>query len=85
MKTTNKASLFARSLFQILVHGVADATEHLADYCRQNSSIHVNQVFTPQCGETVDSTGERYIYQVREKEQALYTMLSSASSPNASP
>lgn len=55
-------------LSQILVHGVADATEHLAEYCRQNSSIQVNQVFTPRCGDTVDSTGERYIYQVSDQE-----------------
>ncbi|XP_015750744.1 PREDICTED: cleavage and polyadenylation specificity factor subunit 2-like [Acropora digitifera] len=50
----------------ILVHGVEEATDHLAEYCRQNTSIQVNQVFTPRSGETVDSTGERYIYQVRE-------------------
>lgn len=55
---------------QILVHGVAEATEHLAEYCRQNSSIQVNQVFTPRCGDTVDSTGERYIYQVSDQEEA---------------
>ena len=47
------------------MHGTADATEHLAEYCKESSSIQVNQVFTPQCGETVDSTGERYIYQVQ--------------------
>ena len=59
------------------MHGVAEATEHLADYCRQNSSIQVNQVFTPRCGDTVDSTGERYIYQVSDKERGL--LLSSVS------
>lgn len=48
------------------MHGVQEATEHLAEYCRQNSSIQVNQVFTPRSGDTVDSTGERYIYQVRQ-------------------
>ena len=51
------------------MHGEAEATEHLAEYCRQTSSIQVNQVFTPRCGDTVDSTGERYIYQVRHKEK----------------
>ena len=51
------------------MHGEAEATEHLAEYCRQTSSIQVNQVFTPRSGETVDSTGERYIYQVRQKER----------------
>ncbi|KAK2553094.1 Cleavage and polyadenylation specificity factor subunit 2 [Acropora cervicornis] len=40
----------------ILVHGVEEATDHLAEYCRQNTSIQVNQVFTPRSGETVDST-----------------------------
>ena len=54
------------------MHGVADATEHLAEYCRQNSSIQVNQVFTPRCGDTVDSTGERYIYQVSDQEEACF-------------
>ena len=49
------------------MHGVEEATDHLAEYCRQNTSIQVNQVFTPRCGDTVDSTGERYIYQVRFK------------------
>ncbi|XP_078355385.1 cleavage and polyadenylation specificity factor subunit 2-like [Oculina patagonica] len=58
----------------ILVHGKADATEHLADYCRQNSSIQVNQVFTPRCGETVDSTGERYIYQVKLRDALVSSL-----------
>lgn len=58
------------------MHGEAEATEHLAEYCRQTSSIQVNQVFTPRCGDTVDSTGERYIYQVRHKERRHLVSLS---------
>lgn len=58
----------------ILVHGEAEATEHLAEYCRQTSSIQVNQVFTPRCGDTVDSTGERYIYQVKLRDALVSSL-----------
>lgn len=58
----------------ILVHGTAEATEHLAEYCKESSSIQVNQVFTPHCGETVDSTGERYIYQVKLRDALVSSL-----------
>lgn len=58
----------------ILVHGVEEATDHLAEYCRQNTSIQVNQVFTPRSGETVDSTGERYIYQVKLRDALVSSL-----------
>ncbi|XP_072031108.1 cleavage and polyadenylation specificity factor subunit 2-like [Amphiura filiformis] len=47
----------------ILVHGVLEATQHMAEYCR----LHLpgGKVFTPRVNEIVDATTDSHIYQVR--------------------
>lgn len=49
---------------QVLIHGSKEATHSLAKYCQANS-VCLGEVFSPAIGETVDTTTERHIYQVR--------------------
>ena len=50
---------------QVLVHGSADATNSLMDYCQKNLHLPRSKLFAPRVGETVDATTESHIYQVR--------------------
>lgn len=47
----------------ILVHGVLEATQNLAEYCRLQ--LPGGKVFAPRINETVDATTDGHIYQVR--------------------
>ena len=47
---------------QILVHGVLEATQNLAEYCRLQ--LPGGKVFSPRINETVDATTDGHIYQV---------------------
>ena len=49
---------------QVLVHGTAEATDSLADFCRSTSGMVQGKVFTPKVGELVDATTESHIFQV---------------------
>jgi cleavage and polyadenylation specificity factor subunit 2 len=49
---------------QILVHGSEEATQSLAEYCRNTQGMIQGNVFTPKIGETVDATTESHIFQV---------------------
>ncbi|KAL3873495.1 hypothetical protein ACJMK2_036605 [Sinanodonta woodiana] len=52
----------------VLVHGSAEATYALADYCRSTPGLVQGKVFTPSLGEIVDATTESHIYQVKLKD-----------------
>jgi cleavage and polyadenylation specificity factor subunit 2 len=47
---------------QILVHGSAEATEHLKMHCAKNLDLHV---YAPQIEETIDVTSDLCAYKVR--------------------
>jgi cleavage and polyadenylation specificity factor subunit 2 len=47
--------------FQVLVHGSAEATEHLKMHCAKNSDLHV---YAPQIEETIDVTSDLCAYKV---------------------
>lgn len=46
---------------QVLVHGSAEATEHLRQHCLKNVC---NYVYAPRIGETVDITSDLSAYKV---------------------
>ena len=48
-------------LFQVLVHGSAEATEHLKMHCSKNLDSHV---YAPQIEETIDVTSDLCAYKV---------------------
>jgi hypothetical protein len=47
--------------FKVLVHGSAEATEHLKMHCAKNSDLHV---YAPQIEETIDVTSDLCAYKV---------------------
>lgn len=55
----------------VLVHGSAEATEHL----KQHSLKHVPHVFAPKLGETVDVTSDLSAYKVRLTERLMSNVL----------
>ncbi|KAH7429674.1 hypothetical protein KP509_09G061000 [Ceratopteris richardii] len=55
----------------VLVHGSAEATEHL----RQHSLKHVSHVFTPKLGQTVDVTSDLSAYKARLTERLMSNVL----------
>ncbi|XP_053394070.1 cleavage and polyadenylation specificity factor subunit 2-like [Mercenaria mercenaria] len=55
----------------ILVHGSEEATQSLAEYCRNTPGMIQGNVFTPNVGETVDATTESHIFQVKLKDYVV--------------
>lgn len=55
----------------ILVHGSEEATQSLAEYCRNTPGMVQGQVFTPRVGEVVDATTESHIFQVKLKDYVV--------------
>ncbi|XP_060555652.1 cleavage and polyadenylation specificity factor subunit 2-like [Ruditapes philippinarum] len=55
----------------ILVHGSEEATQSLAEYCRNTQGMIQGNVFTPKIGETVDATTESHIFQVKLKDYVV--------------
>ena len=51
-------------VFQVLIHGTAEATDSLAEFCRSTAGMVKGKVFTPKVGELVDATTESHIFQV---------------------
>ncbi|PIO56505.1 hypothetical protein TELCIR_22095, partial [Teladorsagia circumcincta] len=47
----------------IIVHGSAQATRHLAQYCYDNN-IAQGHIFAPSVGEVVDATVASHIYRI---------------------
>jgi hypothetical protein len=58
---------------QVIVHGSAQATRHLAEYCRQNNVVQGN-IFTPTLGEVIDATIESHIFQVTLSDQLMSSL-----------
>uniref|UniRef100_UPI00358E8751 cleavage and polyadenylation specificity factor subunit 2 n=1 Tax=Myxine glutinosa TaxID=7769 RepID=UPI00358E8751 len=57
----------------IIVHGSADATQHLTEACRAIGGKDI-KVFVPRLYETVDATSENLIYQVRLKDSLVSSL-----------
>lgn len=53
--------LFFFSSLEVLVHGSAEATEHLKQHCLKHVCPHV---YAPQIGETIDVTSDLCAYKV---------------------
>lgn len=56
----------------VLVHGSAEATEHLKQHCLRNVTSHV---YAPQIEETVDVTSDLSAYKVRLSERLMSNVL----------
>ncbi|KAM3261341.1 hypothetical protein ACQJBY_052169 [Aegilops geniculata] len=57
----------------VLVHGSAEATEHLKMHCAKNSDLHV---YAPQIEETIDVTSDLCAYKVQLSEKLMSNVLS---------
>ncbi|GAB2227713.1 hypothetical protein Droror1_Dr00009540 [Drosera rotundifolia] len=55
----------------VLVHGSAEATEHLKQHCQKN----VPHVYAPQIGETIDVTSDLCAYKVQLSEKLMSNVL----------
>lgn len=58
----------------VLIHGTAEATDSLADFCRSTSGMVQGKVFTPKVGELVDATTESHIFQVKLKDYLVSSL-----------
>ncbi|XP_068645532.1 cleavage and polyadenylation specificity factor subunit 2 [Aristolochia californica] len=56
----------------VLVHGSAEATEHLKEHCAKNVCPHV---YAPQIGETIDVTSDLCAYKVQLSEKLMSNVL----------
>ncbi|OVA14042.1 Beta-lactamase-like [Macleaya cordata] len=56
----------------VLVHGSAEATEHLKQHCLKNVCPHV---YAPQIGETIDVTSDLCAYKVQLSEKLMSNVL----------
>ncbi|KAM7251113.1 hypothetical protein ACFE04_022996 [Oxalis oulophora] len=56
----------------VLVHGSAEATEHLKQYCLKNVCPHV---YAPQIEETIDVTSDLCAYKVKLSEKLMSNVL----------
>ncbi|XP_077241875.1 cleavage and polyadenylation specificity factor 100 [Tasmannia lanceolata] len=56
----------------VLVHGSAEATEHLKEHCLKNVCPHV---YAPQIGETIDVTSDLCAYKVQLSERLMSNVL----------
>ncbi|KAL6633945.1 hypothetical protein ACP70R_026616 [Stipagrostis hirtigluma subsp. patula] len=57
----------------VLVHGSAEATEHLKLHCAKNSDLHV---YAPQIEETIDVTSDLCAYKVQLSEKLMSNIIS---------
>lgn len=57
----------------VLVHGSAEATEHLKMHCAKNSDLHV---YAPQIEETIDVTSDLCAYKVQLSEKLMSNVIS---------
>ncbi|TVU10576.1 hypothetical protein EJB05_44117 [Eragrostis curvula] len=57
----------------VLVHGSAEATEHLKMHCAKNSDLHV---YAPQVEETIDVTSDLCAYKVQLSEKLMSNIIS---------
>uniref|UniRef100_A0A0E0C6S2 Cleavage and polyadenylation specificity factor subunit 2 n=1 Tax=Oryza meridionalis TaxID=40149 RepID=A0A0E0C6S2_9ORYZ len=57
----------------VLVHGSAEATEHLKMHCSKNSDLHV---YAPQIEETIDVTSDLCAYKVQLSEKLMSNVIS---------
>ncbi|XP_062199096.1 cleavage and polyadenylation specificity factor subunit 2 [Phragmites australis] len=57
----------------VLVHGSAEATEHLKMHCAKNSDLHV---YAPQIEETIDVTSDLCAYKVQLSEKLMSNIIS---------
>ncbi|KAM0888196.1 hypothetical protein ACQ4PT_028531 [Festuca glaucescens] len=57
----------------VLVHGSAEATEHLKMHCAKNSDLHV---YAPQLEETIDVTSDLCAYKVQLSEKFMSNVIS---------
>ncbi|KAL9259985.1 Cleavage and polyadenylation specificity factor subunit 2-like protein [Drosera capensis] len=55
----------------VLVHGSAEATEHLKQHCQKN----VPHVYAPQIGETIDVTSDLCAYKLQLSEKLMSNVL----------
>ncbi|KRY38523.1 Cleavage and polyadenylation specificity factor subunit 2 [Trichinella spiralis] len=58
----------------ILVHGMAEQTEKLANYCRKSLNMAEDKVFTPRLGDLVDATIESHMYQLKLTDALLNSL-----------
>ncbi|XP_065184481.1 cleavage and polyadenylation specificity factor subunit 2-like [Sycon ciliatum] len=58
----------------ILVHGSAEASSHLQEYCHTAKDMSINQVWSPAVGDTVDATCESHIFQARLKDSLVTSL-----------
>uniref|UniRef100_A0ACD5T9S1 Uncharacterized protein n=1 Tax=Avena sativa TaxID=4498 RepID=A0ACD5T9S1_AVESA len=56
----------------VLVHGSAEATEHLKMHCDKNSDLHV---YAPQIEETIDITSDLCTYKVQLSEKFMSNVI----------
>ncbi|CAO2821178.1 unnamed protein product [Amaranthus hypochondriacus] len=56
----------------VLVHGSAEATEHLKQHCSKHVCPHV---YAPQIGETIDVTSDVFAYKVQLTEKLMSNVL----------
>ncbi|XAR53657.1 hypothetical protein NMG60_11022294 [Bertholletia excelsa] len=56
----------------VLVHGSAEATEHLKQHCLKNVCLHV---YAPQIDETIDVTSDLCAYKVQLSEKLMSNVL----------
>ena len=56
-----KSHNYGSMILQVLVHGSAEATEHLKQHCLKHVCPHV---YAPQIGETIDVTSDLCAYKV---------------------
>uniref|UniRef100_A0A8C4N487 Cleavage and polyadenylation specificity factor subunit 2 n=1 Tax=Eptatretus burgeri TaxID=7764 RepID=A0A8C4N487_EPTBU len=68
-----KSEVNRRLGWVIIVHGSADATQHLTEACRAIGGKDI-KVFVPRLYETVDATSENLIYQVRLKDSLVSSL-----------
>ncbi|KAK3129391.1 hypothetical protein QOZ80_6BG0478820 [Eleusine coracana subsp. coracana] len=57
----------------VLVHGSAEATEHLKMHCAKSSDLHV---YAPQIEETIDVTSDLCAYKVQLSEKLMSNIIS---------
>ncbi|KAG9441265.1 hypothetical protein H6P81_017119 [Aristolochia fimbriata] len=63
---------FLPAALTVLVHGSAEATEHLKEHCAKNVCPHV---YAPQIGETIDVTSDLCAYKVQLSEKLMSNVL----------
>jgi cleavage and polyadenylation specificity factor subunit 2 len=74
VSNTNLNKLSTNFILKVIVHGSAQATRHLAEYCRHNGVVQ-GKIFTPTLGEVIDATIESHIFQVTLTDQLMSSLI----------